>query len=64
MKFRGQNFIFNFLTLGLMFPISIAILPVYLMVRQIGLIDSLLGVILIQTAFQLSIGIVILRGFF
>ena len=64
MKFRGQNFVFNFLTLGLMFPITIAILPVYLVVRQIGLTDSLQGVILIQTAFQLSIGIVILRGFF
>lgn len=63
-KFRGQNFVFNFLTLGLMFPITIAILPVYLVVRQIGLTDSLWGVILIQTAFQLSIGIVILRGFF
>lgn len=64
MKFRGQNLIFNFFTLGLMFPITIAILPVYLMVRQIGLTNSLLGVILIQTSFQLSIGIVILRGFF
>jgi raffinose/stachyose/melibiose transport system permease protein len=64
MKFRGQNFIFNFLTLGLMFPITIAILPVYLLVRQIHLTDSLSGVIMIQTAFQLSIGIVILRGFF
>jgi raffinose/stachyose/melibiose transport system permease protein len=64
MKFRGQNFVFNFLTLGLMFPITIAILPVYLVIRQIHLTDSLWGVILIQTAFQLSIGIVILRGFF
>jgi raffinose/stachyose/melibiose transport system permease protein len=64
MKFRGQNFIFNFLTLGLMFPVTIAILPVYLIVRQIGLTNNLWGVILIQTAFQLSIGIVILRGFF
>ena len=64
MKFRGQSFVFNFLTLGLMFPITIAILPVYLVVRQIHLTDNLLGVILIQTAFQLSIGIVILRGFF
>ncbi|MCJ7788880.1 MAG: carbohydrate ABC transporter permease [Candidatus Atribacteria bacterium] len=64
MKFRGQNFIFNFLTLGLMFPVTIAILPVYLIVRQIGLTNNLWGVILVQTAFQLSIGIVILRGFF
>ncbi len=64
LKFRGQNFVFNFLTLGLMFPITIAILPVFLILRQIGLTDKLWGVILVQTVFQLSIGIVILRGFF
>lgn len=64
MKFRGQNLLFNFFTLGLMFPITIAILPVYLIVRQIGLTNNLWGVILVQTSFQLSISIVILRSFF
>jgi len=64
MKFRGQILLFNFFTLGLMFPITIAILPVYLIVRQIGLTNNLWGVILVQTSFQLSICIVILRGFF
>jgi len=64
MKFRGQNLLFNFFTLGLMFPITIAILPVYLIVRQIGLTNNLWGVILVQTSFHLSICIVILRSFF
>jgi len=64
MKFRGQNLLFNFFTLGLMFPITIAILPVYLIIRQLGLTNNLWGVILVQTSFQLSICIVILRGFF
>jgi len=64
MKFSGQNLLFNFFTLGLMFPITIAILPVYLIVRQIGLTNNLWGVILVQTSFQLSICIVILRNFF
>jgi raffinose/stachyose/melibiose transport system permease protein len=64
MEFRGRNLLFNFFTLGLMFPIAIAILPVYLIVRQVGLTNNLWGVILVQTSFQLSISIVILRGFF
>ena len=64
MKFRGQNLLFNFFTLGLMFPITIAILPVYLIVRQIGLTNNLWGVILVETSFQLSICIAILRSFF
>jgi raffinose/stachyose/melibiose transport system permease protein len=64
MKFRRKNLIANFLSLGLMFSINIAILPVFLLVRQLHLPDTLLGVILVQTAFSLSGNIMILRGFF
>jgi raffinose/stachyose/melibiose transport system permease protein len=64
MQFRGKEFAFNFLTLGLMFPITVAIMPVYLVVRQMHLIDSFLAVILVQTAFLISGNILILRGFF
>lgn len=64
MKFRGKSLAFNLFTLGLMFPINIAILPVYLVLRQMGLPNHLLGVIVVQIAFQLSTNILILRGFF
>jgi len=64
MQFRGKDLAFNFLTLGLMFPITVAIMPVYLVIRQMNLIDSFLAVILVQTAFGISQNILILRGFF
>ena len=64
MQFKGKELAFNFLTLGLMFPITVAIMPVYLVVRQIHLIDSLLAVILVQTAFGIAGNTLILRGFF
>jgi raffinose/stachyose/melibiose transport system permease protein len=64
MQFRGKDLAFNFLTLGLMFPITVAIMPVYLVVREMHLIDTLLAVILVQTAFGISGNILILRGFF
>jgi len=69
LEFRGKNFFFNFFTMGLMFPITVAILPVYFVLRQmddlgIKLIDSLLGVILVQIAFNISGNVLILRGFF
>lgn len=69
LEFRSKNFFFNLFTLGLMFPINVAILPVYFVLRQLDgfglhLIDSLLGVILVQIAFQLSGNIMILKGFF
>jgi raffinose/stachyose/melibiose transport system permease protein len=64
MEFRLKGPLFNLLTMGLMFPINVAILPVYLVLRQMDLVDKLLGVILVQVAFQLSGNIMILRGFF
>jgi raffinose/stachyose/melibiose transport system permease protein len=64
MQFRGKDLAFNILTLGLMFPITVAIMPVYLVIRQMNLIDSLLAVILVQTTFGISGNTLILRGFF
>jgi raffinose/stachyose/melibiose transport system permease protein len=64
MHFRGKDLAFNFLTLGLMFPITVAIMPEYLVIRQMHLTNTLLAVILIQTAFGISGNIMILRGFF
>ncbi len=63
-NFRGKGFTYNFLTLGLMFPITVAIMPVYLVIRQLNLTDSLLAVVLVQTAFNISGNIIILRNFF
>lgn len=69
LEFRGKSWLFNLFTMGLMFPINVAILPVYFVLRQLNennipLIDSLVGVILVQLAFQISGNILILRGFF
>jgi len=69
LEFRGKPFFFNLFTLGLMFPITVAILPVYLVLRQVTdmglqLIDSLVGVMLVQIAFNISGNVLILRGFF
>jgi raffinose/stachyose/melibiose transport system permease protein len=64
MRFRGRELLFNFMTLGLLFPIAVAILPLYITLRQARLIDTLWGIILPQVAFGLPINILILRGFF
>lgn len=64
MEFRAKGLAFNLFTLGLMFPINIAILPVYFVLRDMSLLDKLGGVIIVQIVFQLSGNIMILRGFF
>jgi raffinose/stachyose/melibiose transport system permease protein len=62
-EFKGREALYLLFTLGLLFPVGVAILPLYLLLRDLGLLDSLLGVILPQAAFGLPVTIVILRPF-
>jgi raffinose/stachyose/melibiose transport system permease protein len=62
--FRGRELLFTLFTLGLMFPFAVAILPLYLLLRELSLLDNPFGVILPQVAFGLPVTITILRGFF
>ena len=64
MQFRGRETLFNFFVLGLLFPLPVAILPLYLLLRSLNLTDSLWGVILPQVAFGLPFNILLLRTFF
>lgn len=62
-QFRGREILYTYFTLGLLFPAGAAILPLYLMLRDMQLINSHYAVILPQIAFQLPVTIVILRPF-
>jgi raffinose/stachyose/melibiose transport system permease protein len=62
--FRGREVFYTVFTLGLLFPVAVAILPIFIMVRNLGLLDSPLGVALPQAAFGLPMTIIILRPFF
>jgi raffinose/stachyose/melibiose transport system permease protein len=64
MPFRGREVIFNIMLFGLLFPLAMAILPLYITLRNLQLIDSLMGLILPQVAFGLPTTILILRNFF
>lgn len=44
--FRGRELLYVFFTLGLLFPVAVAILPIFLMIRHLGLLDNPLGVAL------------------
>jgi raffinose/stachyose/melibiose transport system permease protein len=62
-KFRGREGLYTYFTLGLLFPAAAAILPLYLMLRDLHLTDTYFGVIIPQVAFQLPLSIVVLRPF-
>jgi raffinose/stachyose/melibiose transport system permease protein len=63
-RFPGRELIFNYFLLGLLFPLSVAILPLYIGLRSVGLYDNYFGVILPQVAFAMPWHIMLARGFF
>jgi raffinose/stachyose/melibiose transport system permease protein len=62
--FRGREAVYTLFTLGLLFPLAVAILPLFVLLRSLGLLGNPLGVAIPQAAFGLPLTIVILRPFF
>jgi raffinose/stachyose/melibiose transport system permease protein len=62
--FRGREFFFTLFAIGLMFPFAVAILPLFVLLREMDLLNNPFGVILPQAAFGLPVTIIILRSFF
>jgi raffinose/stachyose/melibiose transport system permease protein len=63
-KFFGSRFILGYLMLGLLFPTATGILPLFIKMRDLGLLNSHLGVIVVQVAFSLSFSILLFYNFF
>lgn len=63
-KFFGSRYLLSYLLLGLVFPFATAILPLFITVRDLGLLDTYWAVILPQTAFGLSLAILLFKTFF
>jgi raffinose/stachyose/melibiose transport system permease protein len=63
-SFPGRELAYTLFTLGLLFPSAVAVLPLFILIRQLGLLDNPLGLALPEAAFGLPLTIVILRPFF
>jgi raffinose/stachyose/melibiose transport system permease protein len=63
-RFFGSNQLLNYFLIGLMFPAATAILPLFIRIRDLGLLDSYWGVILPQVAFGLGMSILLFRNYF
>ncbi len=63
-RFFGSRFLLQYLLLGLMFPAATAILPLFIKIRDLGLLDTYWGVVLPQVAFGLAMSILLFRNFF
>ncbi len=63
-RFFGREMLLNYFLLGLMFPAATAVLPLFIQIRDYGLLDTYWGVILPESAFGLSLSILLFRDFF
>jgi N-acetylglucosamine transport system permease protein len=63
-EFRGRTFITYLFLLGMIFPIFLALVPLYFVMQKTGLLDTFPGMILVYIAFSLSFTIFFLTNFF
>jgi len=62
--FPGANIVFSFMLIGMMIPFQAVMIPLYFLMKNLHLLDTTLGVILIITATSLSFGAFMMRAFF
>jgi raffinose/stachyose/melibiose transport system permease protein len=62
-EFKGREFWYTVFVSGLLFPIGVGALPLYLLLQRLGLLDNQFGVVLPEAAFGLPITLIILRPF-
>ena len=62
--FPGARFIYYLMLAGLTFPIFLAIVPLFFILKNIGLINTLPGLIMVYVAFALPFTVFFLYAFF
>lgn len=64
MNWRHGKFVLNYVSLGLIIPVQVVIIPIYILVRQLGLKNTYLGLITPYSAFAISSCVLMLYAFF
>lgn len=62
--FRGRRPLYFYFLGGLMVPVQLAVVPLFFQLRELGLLDSRLGLISVYVAFGLPFAVFVLAGFF
>ncbi|MCL6518228.1 MAG: carbohydrate ABC transporter permease [Armatimonadetes bacterium] len=62
--FRGREIVHTAFISGMMFPVFLGIVPLYLLLSRLNMLDNYFGLITAYVAFSLSFTIFVLTGFF
>jgi ABC-type glycerol-3-phosphate transport system permease component len=63
-QFKGSNFIYYAMLAGLAFPIFLAVVPLFLVLKGFGLLNTLPGLVITYVAFALPFTVFFLHAFF
>ncbi len=63
-RFRGRLGIRMLFVGGLVVPVQLIILPIFIMFRQVGILGSLWSLIVVYSVFGIPLGVLVLTGFF
>lgn len=63
-RFRLNGALYTLILMGLMVPSKLLLVPLFLQLKQMGLLDSLWGLILVYAAGGIPAGVFIMTGFF
>ncbi|MER7335356.1 MULTISPECIES: carbohydrate ABC transporter permease [unclassified Micromonospora] len=63
-EFRGKQFVYYLFVGGLMFPVFLALVPLFFVVRNAGLFGTWTGLILVYAAYSLPFTVFFLTAFF
>ncbi len=61
--FRMRRLLFSYVILGLALPARLAVIPLFLLLKSLGLTNSLLGLTVIYTAINLPFSVFLLKNF-
>lgn len=63
-QFLGRNLLFYLFLGGMLFPVFLALIPLFSLVNNLGLINTYVGLILVYIAYSLPFTVFFLTGFF
>jgi raffinose/stachyose/melibiose transport system permease protein len=63
-RFFGSKYLLAYLMVGLLFPAATGILPLFIKMRDLGMLDSHWGIIIVQAAFSISFSVLLFYNFF
>jgi len=64
LRYRGSEFFFYMILMGMMIPPAAVVIPLFLIIKNLGLYNTHTALVLTYIAFGLPIAVLVFRGFF